>query len=285
MEVFLNGVEQLTQRINDEFEMGRISLPSLPEIALKVRKAVNDEDKSLRDLASLIQTDASITARIIQISNSPLYKTSTLASDCYTAVSKLGMKTTRDIVTCLVLHNMFSTTYTVVRKRLENIWKESSYVAAISSVLARNIPSLEVDTALLAGLVHNIGKLPILKYIEEFPELLEHEKQFDNLLESMHQAIGVKILQKWGFDNEIQKIPMQVTDYMQESVNAVSYSDVVIVAKIHSMFGSSQAATLPVLADVPSFKKLALSDGGAEASMKVLQEAKQDIQIVLRSLA
>ncbi len=284
MEVFLNGVEQLTQRINDEFETGRISLPSLPEIALKVRKAVNDEDKSLRDLASLIQTDASITGRIIQISNSPLYKTATVASDCYSAISKLGMKTTRDIVTCLVLHNMFSTSYPVVRKRLEKIWKESSYVAAISSVLVRNIPSLEVDTALLAGLVHNIGKLPILKYIEEFPELLEHEKQFDSLLESMHQEIGVKILQKWGFDDDIQKIPEQVTNYMQDGDDAVSYRDVVIVAKIHSMFGSSQAAKLPALADVPSFKKLALSDDGAEASMKVLQEAKQDIQIVLRSL-
>ncbi|VAW94570.1 hypothetical protein MNBD_GAMMA22-2414 [hydrothermal vent metagenome] len=280
----MSGVEQLTQRINNEFEMGRISLPSLPEIALKVRKAVNDENKSLRDLANLIQTDPSITARVIQISNSPLYKTATVARDCYSAISKLGMKTTRDIVTCLVLHNMFTTTYTLVRKRLETVWKESSYVAAISSVLARNVAQLEVDTALLAGLVHNIGKLPILKYIEEFPELLENEEQLDLLLETMHQAIGVKILQKWGFDSDIQKIPEQATDFMRDEAETVSYCDVVIVAKIHSLFGSPQATKLPVLTDVPSFKKLALSDEGAEASMNVLQEAKQDIQTVMRSL-
>jgi HD-like signal output (HDOD) protein len=280
----VKGVEQLTQKINKEFEAGRIILPTLPEIALKVRKAVNDEDKSIRDLATLIQTDPSITARIIQISNSPLYKTATTANDCYSAISKLGMKTTRDIVTCLVLHNMFSTTNVVVRHRLEKIWKESSYVAAISSVLTREIKSLSVDMALLAGLVLNIGKLPILNYIEEFPELVQDEAQIDIILESMHQSIGKKILQKWGFDDSIQNIPEQANDFMRDNTGDVDYIDVVIVAKIHSLFGSAKAINLPVLSDMPAFKKLALSNEGVEASMKVLQEAKQDIQLVLQSL-
>lgn len=283
--VFVSGVEQLTQRINSEFETGRIKLPSLPEIALKVRKAVNNEDKSIRDLATLIQTDTSITARIIQISNSPLYKTATIANDCYSAISKLGMKTTRDIVTCLVLHNMFTTSTKSIRKRLETIWKESSYVAAISSVLARKIPHLQIDTALLAGLVHNIGKLPILNYIEEFPELINDDKQIDILLESMHRSLGAKILQKWGFDSSIQNIPEQVNDFKRVGKNTkADYIDIVIVAKIHSLFGSTQASKLPILTELPSFKKLALSEAGAEASVLVLQEAKQDIQLVLSSL-
>ncbi|MFV1984342.1 MAG: HDOD domain-containing protein [Thiohalomonadales bacterium] len=280
----MSGVEQLTQRINTEFEAGRINLPLLPEIALRVRKAVNNEDTSIRDLAALIQTDASITARIIQISNSPLYKTASKATDCNSAISKLGMKTTRDIVTCLVIHNMFSSSHVLIRKKLEKIWKESSYVAAISSVLAREIPNLQVDTALLAGLVHNIGKLPILNYIEEFPELVEDEKQVDVLLESMHQDIGAKILQKWGFDDVIQQIPELTSNFKRESSGDADYSDVVIVAKIHSLFGSASATKLPVLTDIPAFKKLALSDEGAEASLLVLQEARQDIQLVLRSL-
>ncbi|MFV2060184.1 MAG: HDOD domain-containing protein [Gammaproteobacteria bacterium] len=280
----MKGVEQLTQKINSEFESGRIVLPSLPEIALKVRKAVNDEDKSIRDLATLIQTDPSITARVIQISNSPLYKTATDVNDCYSAISKLGMKTTRDIVTCLVLHNMFSTSEKRVRIRLEKIWKESSYVAAISSVLARKIPELQVDTALLAGLIHNIGKLPILNYIVEFPELLEDDSQIDVILDSMHQSIGTKILEKWGFDEQIKDVPEHVNDFMRESNGATDYIDVVIVAKIHSLFGTARAVNLPVLADIPAFKKLTLSDEGVEASMKVLQEAKQDIQLVMQSL-
>jgi len=277
-------VEQLTQKINSEFESGRISLPTLPEIAIKVRKAVNNEDKSIRDLATLIQADPSITARIIQISNSPLYKTATIADDCYSAISKLGMKTTRDIVTCLVLHNLFSTSNPGIHNKLKKVWKESSYVAAISSVLARKIPALQVDTALLAGLVHNIGKLPILNYVEEFPELLEDDAQLDSIVESMHQPIGTKILQKWGFNEAIQKIPEQTGNFMHDSNAAVDYVDIVIVAKIHSLFGSVTASNLPVLSDIPAFKKLALSDEGVEASMTVLQEAQSDIQLVLRSL-
>jgi len=286
----MSGVEQLAQKINTEFENGRISLPSLPEIALRVRKAVNDEDKSIRDLATIIQSDASITARIIQISNSPLYKTASIANDCYSAISKLGMKTTRDIVTCLVLHNMFTTKNIKIRKKLEKIWKESSYVAAISSVLARKIKHLEVDTALLAGLVCNIGKLPILNYIEEFPDLVTDDKQVDSILESLHQDIGVKILEKWGFDETLQQIPKLANDFMRINDNEVDYADIVIVAKIHSAFGTAKASTLPVLTDISAFTKLSLSgdgdggDGGAEASMQVLQEAKQDIQEVLRSL-
>ncbi len=284
MEVFVSAVEKLTQKINSEFESDRISLPSLPEIALKVRTAVNDEDKSIRDLASIIQSDTSITARIIQISNSPLYKTATVAGDCYTAISKLGMKTTRDIVTCLVMHNMFSSSSVVVCKRLKKIWKESSYIAAISSVIARKIPHLQVDTALLAGLVHNIGKLPILNYIEAFPELLEDEAQIESILESLHPAIGVKILQKWGFSDALQKIPEQVTDLSRSGSETTNYSDVVIVAKIHSLFGSNSASNLPKLTEIPSFNKLGLSLEGPDESMKVLLDAKHDIQLVLRSL-
>lgn len=281
----MESAEQLSEKINSELAAGRIELPALPEIALRVSKAVNDENKNLRDLAILIQADQSITARVIQISNSPLYRNAQKVTDCFSAISKLGMKTTRDLVICLVMHNMFSTTQTTIRKKLECLWLESSHVASISSVLARKIPTLNVDTALLAGLVHNIGAIPVLHYIGGFTDIAANSKLIEVILKNVAASLGSKILLKWGFDDELLKIPENADSFQHINTNNVDYLDVVIVAKLHSLFGTQQSQQLPKLVNIPAFNKLGLSQEGAEASMLVLQQAKDDIVVVRKMLA
>ena len=70
----MDSCQALISKIKSEHEAGRLVLPSLPEIVVRVRQAVNNNDVNLGDVVKLIQLDPSLTARLVQIANSPLYR-------------------------------------------------------------------------------------------------------------------------------------------------------------------------------------------------------------------
>ena len=169
----MDSCQALISKIKIEHEAGRLILPSLPEIVVRVRQAVNNDDVNLGDVVKLIQVDASLTARLVQIANSPLYRSPQPVDNCLMAVNRLGLKTTRDLVTCLVLNNVFNADNKLLHSKIQTLWEHSCHVAAIASTIAKITPNLHEDTALLAGLLHDIGVLPILHYAAEFPEIIE----------------------------------------------------------------------------------------------------------------
>ena len=129
---------QLVFEIYNESLNDRLELPSLPDLALNVRKAVNDPDCDAQTVARLVQLDVSLTARLIQIANGPFYRGMDPINTCANAVMRMGLNTTRDIVTSLSLKNIFQSSDPRLSVRLRTLWVHSTRVAAISSVLARS---------------------------------------------------------------------------------------------------------------------------------------------------
>ena len=83
--------EQLYTTIINDLETGKLVLPTLPEVALKVREVANDPNISANQLAEVISTDAALSARLIKIANSPLYGGRNEVVSVQTAVSRLGI--------------------------------------------------------------------------------------------------------------------------------------------------------------------------------------------------
>ena len=259
-------------------------LPSLPEIVVRVRQAVNNDDVNLGDVVKLIQIDPSLTARLVQIANSPLYRSRQPVENCLMAVNRLGLATTRDLVTCLVLNNVFNAENKLLRARVEKLWHHSCHVAAIASTIAKITPGLHEDTALLAGLLHDIGVLPVLHYAAEFPEILESKEKLNFVIQELRASLGQKILQEWNFDSALSDVSAQAENWLRGNDEAADYVDVVIVAQIHSYFGTNNNANLPSLLSTQAFHKLGLSKLGPDASMEVLFEAEQDIRNIMAML-
>lgn len=251
--------QALISKIKSEHEAGRLVLPSLPEIVVRVRQAVNDDDMNLGDVVKLIQLDPSLTARLIQIANSPLYRTPQPVDNCLMAVNRLGLKTTRDLVTCLVLNNVFNAKDKLLKDKIQVLWQHSCHVAAVASTIAKITPNLHEDTALLAGLLHDIGVLPILHYAAEFPDIIESEEKLDFVIQELRASLGKEILDGWNFDSALSDVSSEAENWFRENDNAADYVDVVIVAQIHSYFGKERARDLPSLVSTPAFLKLGLS--------------------------
>ena len=252
--------DEFYQELIKEIESNQIVLPTLPEVALQVRDAVEDPNASASQVSKIISTDAALTARLIQVANSPAYRGRNPIENLQTAIARMGANVVKNLVTGLVMQQMFQATAEATDKRLRHTWEHSTEVAAISQMMATQFAGVKPDEAMLAGLVHDIGVLPILVRAEEMPELLEDEATLDDLIEKLHTKIGKIILESWGFQPNIIAVAAEHEDLTRDSGEQVDYVDIVQAANIQSYFGKSHPLATIDFNSVPSLVKLGLTE-------------------------
>ncbi|MBA1263679.1 HDOD domain-containing protein [Stutzerimonas stutzeri] len=249
--------DKVQQELIKAIENDELVLPTLPEVALRVREAAEDPSVSIPTLSRVIGNDTALTARIIKVVNSPLLRTHQEINDLQTAISRLGINYTANLATGLAMEQMFQATTDAVDRKMREVWNKSTEIAAISHVLCRNFTRLPADQATLAGLVHQIGILPILTYAEEHGTLLGDSISLNHVIERIHPIIGEKILRTWEFPDPIAAVPGQYLDFSRVSDKA-DYVDIVQVATLQSHIGSTHPYTQLDWNRIPAFARLGL---------------------------
>ena len=153
-------------QIQDAIASDQLVLPTLPEVALKVREKIEGEDSNFDDIADMLAQDAALSANFIRIANSPIYRGVEEIVDLRTVINRMGLKVVRDLVVSLALKQIFMATSAALDKQFRGAWATSVGVASISRMLAVMARDLSAEQALLAGLIHNIGVLPVLVMLE-----------------------------------------------------------------------------------------------------------------------
>ena len=247
-------LEQLQAAIQDN----SIVLPTLPEVALRVRDAVEQEDATAQQIAELVATDAALSARLLQVANSPLYGGRVTIDSIQMAITRLGTRMVKTLVVNLAMKQIFQPTTSELDRRLRQLWEESVQVAAISRALAHQMPHLDPEQAMLAGLIHNIGSLPVLIMAENFQELLDNDERLDTLLVNLAPIIGHQILQTWNFPDTLASVPAHFADLKYDSGEQADYVDLVQVATLECNTGAAKITTPAEWAQAPSFAKIGL---------------------------
>ncbi len=247
--------------VQKELNSNRLVLPSLPNVALKVREAVNHGDASAQDIANIITTDAVISARLIQVVNSPLYSGKTEITSIQLAISRLGNNTIRTLVTSLAMRQLYTTQSKVLEKYFKKIWLDSINVASISRALSVFTPHLSADSAMLAGLMHQIGKLPILALIEDIPEFRDHPARLEKLLEKAHRPVAKIIMNSWRVPSDLKAVPSEYNNITYNSdINLpATYVDLIQVAFFQSIARTQHPANDTNRDNLISFHKLGFS--------------------------
>ncbi|WP_434457967.1 HDOD domain-containing protein [Stutzerimonas urumqiensis] len=251
-------VEKVQQELIQAIENDQLVLPTLPEVALRVREAAEDPNISIPAISKVIGNDAALTARIIKVVNSPLLRTSREINDLQMAVSRLGINYTCNLATGLAMEQMFQATSDVIDRKMREVWNKSTEIAGISHVLCKHYTRLAPDQATLAGLVHQIGVLPILTYAEENGVLLNDSISLDRIIERIHPVVGEKILRAWEFPDAIACVPAQHLDFTRDSAK-VDYVDIVQVATLQSYLGTEHPFTKLDWNGIRAFDKLGLN--------------------------
>jgi HD-like signal output (HDOD) protein len=249
--------EKVQQDLLQAIDNDELVLPTLPEVALKVREAAEDPNISTLQLSKVIGNDAALTARIIKVVNSPLLRTSKEITDLQMAINRLGINYTCNLAIGLAMEQMFQATSDVVDRKMREMWAKSTEIAGICHVLCKQFTRLMPDQATLAGLIHQIGALPILAYAEEHNDLLADSISLNHVIEQIHPIVGDKILRTWAFPEQLAIIPSQYLDFTRDSAK-VDYVDIVQVATLQSYIGTDHPYTQLDWSQIPAFAKLGL---------------------------
>lgn len=223
------------QEIIELIDNDRIVLPTLPEIALKARETAEDVNASAADLAKVINNDAAMTARIIKVANSPIMRGAREIKDVQMAVARLGLRCISNLVTGLAMEQMFQATSDLIDQTLRKSWQHSTEVAGIANAITKHYTKLKPDQATLAGLIHEIGVLPILTYAEEYDRLGD-PITLQQVIAEIHPKIGAKILASWDFPEELVMVPENYTNFDRDTGSSKpDYADIVMVANLQTL--------------------------------------------------
>jgi len=259
------------------FKQQKLFIPSLPDVALKLRLAVQ-KNIGVIEAVKIINLDPVISSKLIQIVNSPLYRGINPISNCHNAVTRLGLSTTKNLVTSISLQNLFKSHNKELNQITLMLWKQSIQVSSISHTLALLTKKTNPDEALLAGLVHNIGAIPVIIFADSLENQSYSIQDINQSIHALQGLLGNFILEKWGFPELLKEIPRQSENWYHSNGNTLDLSDIVLLAKFHSYIGTKKMLTLPPIHTLPAFQKLGENALTPDMSLQTLHDAKQQIQ-------
>ena len=266
------------------YRENQLSLPSLPHVAFKLKEAIAN-NIGTSEAVEIIHLDAPIVTKIIQVANSPVYASASAVTNCHDAVTRLGLDATRNLVMSICLKQLFKCKDKQLTKGMQSLWKKSLYLSSLSYVLAAETGVINPEDALLAGLVADIGTIPLLHFAEQNPS---ENPDFKDLLKAMPYLkgpVGTLVLHTFGFSEELTAIPHHAEDWFYDSGENLTLTDIVILAKLHSYISSNNTKDLPYINSIPAYSKLNDGKLDPDFSLQVLHKAQKRINDAMRIFA
>jgi len=267
------------------YRENKLVLPSLPDVAVKLKEAIDNEGIGAKEAVDIIQVDAAMVAKLIQVANSSLYAPITPITNCQEAVARLGLTATRNLVTGIALKQLFLCKDKKLMGAMQRLWHRSLYVSSLSFVLAEETGIINPDDALLAGLISDIGVIPLLHFAEQYPDEYPDVEELECAIPYLRAPVGTLMLHTLGFPDELSRIPRHSEDWHYDSGDDITLIDIVVLAKLHSYFGSKKTSGLPYINTIPAYSKLKNGKLNPDFSLHVLHKANQRIKDVMSAFA
>ena len=283
--VEMNEIEgNLFNEIMHAYNMGKLKLPSLPEIATKIKKAMSNPGTSVEDIALIISADPAIATRLINAANGPLSRGVKPIDSIQSAVVRLGLKATKELVMSLALKQLFTTKSSMLCRRMHDLYDRSVDVAAIGFALSKQSGKLLPDHVLLAGLIHEIGVIPILSYVEDTGLIIADEEELESIIERLKPVVGSMVIRHWGLSNDLLIVVEDYENWQRDSGSKVDTCDMVMVAEIYSRLQRHKVKGLPKIENVPAFKKIFPDNEGPEHVAAIFEQAHEEIAAIMTLL-
>ena len=213
-------------------EADKLDLPVLPEVALKLQELLENSDSSIGQFVQLVSNDLAILLHIMKAANIAAFSNGQRIGNLSDAIQRLGYRMLYSIVMNIALTKLFQADSPQVNQKLKELWERSREVAANSYVLAKKKRHLKPEDAMLAGLIQEIGALPLYLYADRhYPEI--DTATLDSLTATFSAPIGFRLLQNWNFPNELVDVVADQLDMRScPQSNLADYVDIVTMAKL-----------------------------------------------------
>lgn len=228
------GTEQqaIIAEVFSALEEGKLDLPTLPDMARKIQDLIDDPNVSAHQVVNLLSADPAVSMHIIRAANSAAFNDGKSVDNLRNAISRLGYRMLRSMVINIAMTKLFQAGSPLIHQQLKKLWGHSREVAANCYVLARQQNHLKPDVAMLAGLVHDIGALPIYLHADRHHSHLD-QVTLEDMVCKFSSVIGAKLLQSWNFPEELIDVASGHENLQRvNDSGAADYADLVTMANL-----------------------------------------------------
>ena len=271
------------QALASELSRGKVDLPSFPDIALRVRKVLADEEVSQEQVVRVVGSEPALAARLMQIANSAaLNFTGKPITDMRTAINRMGHNMVRSAAIAFAMSQLKKVdSLKGLEKPLDDLWKSSAAVAAMSHAVAKRYSKVNPDTGMLAGLLHGIGKLYILTRSSKHPALFADQATYNQIVRDWHSPVAKALLENWDMAEEIVNAVSEYEDMERVHSGPVDLTDVLTVGNLLAAFKEHPESLEINMHDVAACKRMNIDRASYE---KLIDESETEIDALRQAL-
>ncbi len=266
-----------------ELSAGKIDLPSFPDVAVRVRRALADDRTTVEQVTRIVGSEPALAARLMKMSNSAmLNRSGKPVSDLKAAIARMGYNMVRSAAISFAMAQIrASANLKAVEKPLNELWTYSTHVAALCYVVARKQTKLNADEAFLAGLLHGIGKLYILSRCDKHPVLFANEEALNQVIRDWHASVGKAILENWEMSPSLIDAIGDQEDIERTHEGAADLTDVVICANMMAAYFDQPADLELNMQNVAAFGLLHMD---APTTLATVDECREEVEALKTAL-
>ncbi len=256
-----------------EYIQGGEEIPPLPEAAMQVQALIDDPNITARELATVISSDSTLTARLLKHANSSFYGFPKAIGTVPLAVVVLGFDAVREIVVGTSVLDITTNAFDQSLIESRKFWSHSLATGVAARIIAQKWRTGLPGEAFVAGLLHDIGRLLLAaSYPEEYANVV-HNAQFEEQytfeaertkFDTDHAEVVGWLMERWQFPEQIHKAASGHHDPVEEFEESLTQT--VILANWmahragynHGVDGSMPPTPQPIIKALPGFDEMAV---------------------------
>jgi HD-like signal output (HDOD) protein len=233
-EVGVNPAFEFVKALAVELNAGKLDLPSFPDVAMRVRRALANDNVAIDQVVRIVSSEPALAARMLQLANSAaLNPGGKRVVDLRAAIARLGFNLARSATLAFAISQLKrAEAYKGLEKPFQQLWSTSTRVAAVTHMLAKRFSNVNPDTAMLTGLLHGVGKLYLLTHARKFPALFSDPVSYQGIVADWHSNIARAVLESWEMAEEIVDAVHQFEDSDRTPRGIYDLTDVLTVGQM-----------------------------------------------------
>lgn len=186
---------------------------TLPTVAMRILEIIEKDNVNTNDIARIIESDPSLTLKLLRVANSPLYASRAEVNSISQAILTLGLNRLTNIVLGVSIFSKFiMSSKSNVGELIEKFWWHASSTGIVAKVLANYINKNFKEKEFIGGLIHDIGKLSLMQYdpdkYKEVIRIVNFDRVMDIEAETQvfganHIEVGTAIAQIWKLPSDL----------------------------------------------------------------------------------
>ena len=266
-----------------ELSWGKIDLPGIPDVAMRVRKALEDENVTSDQIERIVGSEPVLAGRLLQLSNTAaLNVTGRRVTDLHQAIARTGFAMVRTTAIAYAISQLRNQKELKgLEQPLAVLWKRCTLVAAMCRAIAPRISKVNADGAMLAGLLHGVGELYILTRAKRHEKLFRNDAAYRGIIRDWHSSVARAILENWELDETIVAAVGAFEDYEREHDGPVDLTDVLTVGYLLAAYHEHPSSLELNMNEVAVCRRLGLGLADYET---LIRESRDEVNALRDAL-